>query len=152
MKWSSRTVIVELLWKSLIKKTLMSADRKVPRLKGENKAAVTDLNLSETLRRKHSGLPNGKISFPRLRQGLTGMAAVQRRGNVFLSGSSFPRVALQTTRISRCNLQSESCCNYTPGSSSSPSVKHANQERKVWEGGGVRLSALLKVFLHGLKK
>lgn len=56
---------------------------------------------------------------------------MQRRRNVFLSGSSFPHVAPQTTRISRCNLQSESCCNYTPGSSSFPLVKHANQGKKV---------------------
>lgn len=80
------------------------------------------------------------------------MAAQQRR-NFFLSGSSFPHVTPQTTRISSCNLQSESCCNYTPGSSSFPLLNMPTRKRKwgkyafqcwwkfsckVWKVGGGR--------------
>lgn len=41
----------------------MSAGGDALCLKAENKAVVTGLNLSETLLQKHSGLPDGKISF-----------------------------------------------------------------------------------------
>lgn len=97
----------------------------------------TSKKLTDALQQKHSELPKHWNLLPSPPQQPTRRLIAERRQRrheeksracASLSGSFPPQVRCRRQlSISRCNLQSESCCNYTPESSYTP------ERRRKWK-------------------
>lgn len=105
------------------------------------KCLSTSKKLTDALQQKHSELPKHWNLLPSPPQQPTRRLIAERRQRqreeksracASLSGSFPPQVLCRRQlSISRCNLQSESCCNYTPESSYTP------ERRRKWKNASL---------------